>query len=425
MMQKLCSPVINILNQFSFKVKIAGMAIVFLSPILAGAAWFNHPLLWGTALILVVILAYAAVGFYFSILETVGKIETGTKKMASGDLREGFSVHTKDETSQIAISLNSMTDSFSSMIAKNQELSWELTSSFNSFLKEVDDAKSFTGQINEIINQITEGAKFQQVQANESSAAIQQLSAGVQRMADSAGSLAENSITSNRIALDGSSSMEQVVSQMNEIHLSADETRTLLKMLAEHSLKIDTMVKSIFDIASQTNLLALNAQIEAARAGESGLGFAVVAQEVRKLADQSSKAAEEISELIGQIKDDSGSAVSKMEEVHHQVEDGMEKVRQTSRSLAEILHSSERVAAEAQEISAITEEMAAASEEISGSLMQMKEFAAESADDTTTISFLSERQYTRIENIFNAFSHLQSLTEQMDQRIKQFTIKKK
>jgi twitching motility protein PilJ len=172
---------------------------------------------------------------------------------------------------------------------------------------------------------------------------VQMLTESVQRVADNAREAEEVAHTSSVTALKGGEAVERTVAGVLQIRETVSETARKVKRLAEASQEISKIVALISQIASRTNLLALNASIQAARAGESGRGFAIVADEVRQLADRSAKSLKEIEQIVLQIQSETGSVMTAMEEGIQQVIDVTDKSEQAKRSLEDIIEVSNRI----------------------------------------------------------------------------------
>jgi methyl-accepting chemotaxis protein len=160
---------------------------------------------------------------------------------------------------------------------------------------------------------------------------------------------------------------------MREIADTVQESSRTVASLGERSTQIGTIISSIKEIAEQTNLLALNAAIEAARAGEQGRGFAVVADEVRKLAERTSSATREITEMIATIQSETGSAVSAMEKGMVQVQSGTSEAARSGESLRDILEQINAVATQVSQIAAAAEEQTVSTASISQNIETIKE----------------------------------------------------
>jgi twitching motility protein PilJ len=172
---------------------------------------------------------------------------------------------------------------------------------------------------------------------------VQMMTESIQRVAENAREAEEVARSSSVTALKGGEAVERTVAGILQIRETVSETARKVKRLAEASQEISKIVALISQIASRTNLLALNASIQAARAGEAGRGFAIVADEVRQLADRSAKSLKEIEQIVLQIQSETGSVMTAMEEGIQQVIDVTDKSEQAKRSLEDIIEVSNRI----------------------------------------------------------------------------------
>lgn len=185
---------------------------------------------------------------------------------------------------------------------------------------------------------------------------VQMMTDSIQRVAENAREAEEVARSSSVTALKGGDAVERTVAGILQIRETVSETTRKVKRLAEASQQISTIVAVISQISSRTNLLALNASIQAARAGEAGRGFAIVADEVRQLADRSAKSLQEIEQIVLQIQTETGSVMTAMEEGIQQVRDVTERSEQAKRSLEDIIQVSNRIDALVRSITADTDE---------------------------------------------------------------------
>ena len=185
---------------------------------------------------------------------------------------------------------------------------------------------------------------------------VQMMTDSIQRVAENAQEAEEVARSSSVTALKGGDAVERTVAGILQIRETVSETTRKVKRLAEASQQISTIVAVISQISSRTNLLALNASIQAARAGDAGRGFAIVADEVRQLADRSAKSLQEIEQIVLQIQTETGSVMTAMEEGIQQVRDVTERSEQAKRSLEDIIQVSNRIDALVRSITADTDE---------------------------------------------------------------------
>ncbi len=185
---------------------------------------------------------------------------------------------------------------------------------------------------------------------------VQMMTDSIQRVAENAQEAEEVARSSSVTALKGGDAVERTVAGILQIRETVSETTRKVKRLAEASQQISTIVAVISQISSRTNLLALNASIQAARAGDAGRGFAIVADEVRQLADRSAKSLQEIEQIVLQIQTETGSVMTAMEEGIQQVRDVTERSEQAKRALEDIIQVSNRIDALVRSITADTDE---------------------------------------------------------------------
>jgi len=215
---------------------------------------------------------------------------------------------------------------------------------------------------------------------------VQVMTDSIQRVAESAGEAESVARTASATALKGGEAVEKTVAGILRIRETVAETTRKVKRLAESSQEISKIVALISAIASRTNLLALNASIEAARAGESGKGFAIVADEVRQLADRAAKASKEIEQIVLQIQSETGSVMTAMEEGTQQVIEGTKLAEQAKRSLEDIIQVSNRIDQLVRSITQDTVEQTETSRAVAQVMQSVELTAQETSQEAQRVS---------------------------------------
>lgn len=220
----------------------------------------------------------------------------------------------------------------------------------------------------------------------------------------------------------GEDAVVKAMNQMEIIEKKTSETSHIISELEEKSVKIGQILDTIQGISEQTNLLALNAAIESARAGEAGKGFSVVAEEIRKLAEQSQEATKEIAGIINDVQNKTNSAVAVMNENSKEVKTGADVVDVAGISFKEILQMIIEISSQIHEISDSITEVTVGTKESVDSVNNIKNISSNIANETQTISAAAEEQLASVEEIASSSKLLSQMSEELRRIIAKFKI---
>lgn len=333
-----------------------------------------------------------------------------------------FKISSRDELGQLGANLNTFVSQIKGFVKQVNQSAEQVAASSEELTASADQTAKAANQVAAVITEVATGAEKQLKAVDDAGSVVGQMSAGVQQIAANANTVAVTSAKSTEAAHEGSKAVEKAITQMDHIDKTVTRSAQVVAKLGERSKEIGQIVATISGIAGQTNLLALNAAIEAARAGEQGRGFAVVADEVRKLAEQSQEAAKQIAGLISEIQQDTDSAVMAMNEGTKEVQVGTEVVNETGKTFKEITVLFNEVSSQIREISAAIQQMASGSQQIVVSVRDIDAISKETASQSQTVSAATEEQSATMEEIAASSQALAKMAADLTQAVSMFKI---
>ncbi len=413
-----------------------------------------------------------------SVINPVNDAAAILDKLAANDLTARVTADYKGDHAKIKNSLNKAIDSLTELVIRIKKNADGMTEASKQLSKASDQAGQATQQIAATSQQVAKGASEQSTSLQGTTRAMEQLSSAIEQIskgaqeqtkgiektlstvkevsasvtqvsgnAKSATAGATESASSARL---GAQKAQQTVDGMEKIKKAIGVASQRVTKLGEQSGEIDKIVATIDDIAAQTNLLALNAAIEAARAGEQGRGFAVVADEVRKLAERSLGATKEIADLISGIQKGVSEAVKAMEDGNKEIEGGYKLAADAGASLNEILKQAVTVGTQVEQISqaaeglttlsgqllqvaegisavieentAATEQMAASSDQVSKSVESVAGVAEENGAATEQVSASAQEMSAQVEQVVASAQSLSQMADELTRAVGVFKL---
>lgn len=379
-------------------------------------------------LILAVILGFliaVLLGFFISssISKPIISSASITNEIAKGNL--AVSINKKQgtrEIEQMFNSLNQMAEGLKELVSKIITASNTLTYSSQQLSTVSEEASSVSTNIATTVNQLSEGAGELAQEMQNISDNINHVNSEIDNMSINASRVVEGSRKVLETSNNGLIVSENAVNKIKAIQETSIETYKVINILGEESKKINEIVDVIKDISEQTNLLALNAAIEAARAGEAGKGFAVVADEVRKLAEQSNNSAQQIAELVANIYHEIEKAVHNMTISTKEVDEGVVIVDEAGNAFRSIVGEIENIVLQIEQINESIQSLAMSSKDIAESINSAAALTEETAASTEEISASTEEQAAAIQEVASSSQELAKMAEELNSIVARFKL---
>ena len=341
--------------------------------------------------------------------------------LRKGDFREShLDTERADEFGFMAIALRDMRTTVSKLIQKTNSSAEQLAASSEELTASAHQSAQASEQVAQSVTNSASAVVEQQQQIGEAMESIEKAGVAIQNLDKTTQSVSKHVGTANDEASAGTQAVQDAVSQIISVEKIVNDSALTVDKLGERSKEIGQIVEAISGIAEQTNLLALNAAIEAARAGEHGRGFAVVSEEVRKLAEESQEAAQKIATLIGDIQNDTTNAVDSMQKGNAAVRRGTQSVEKLRDTFKLIQESSDNVVKEVKVMVNELNVVSQATETIREKTTIISDKSAGVSTEMESVSAASEEQSASAEEIASASDELARLAQDLQGSLKDF-----
>ncbi|CAM3452811.1 MULTISPECIES: methyl-accepting chemotaxis protein [Saccharibacillus] len=357
-----------------------------------------------------------------SIVRPVKEVVRLLAQAENGDFTVKGTYVSTDEIGELSASFNQMTGKLQTVFGSVQESAYLVASSSEELSASAEQNSRASEHITQVVQELATGADHQSGKVEHSSRAITDITEHTRNIAAYTADMRRDVLHASEASSEGSRSIGEAGRQMNAISANVGSLSEAVQSLGRRSGEIEQITRVISEISGQTNLLALNAAIEAARAGEHGRGFAVVADEVRKLAEQSNDSTKQIAALIDLIRQDTDTTIRTMESTAGEVQSGLEIVGEAGRSFDKIERAVGEAVAQIGKVTETLERLSGGTGQVNDAIVDVQSIARESAMNTQNISAATEQQLASMEEISSSSQALAVLADDLQTIIKQFKI---
>ena len=378
-----------------------------------------------TVISFIVILSGIIIAFITSrsISRPIKEVVSRMNILAEGDLsKEPLTAKTKDETGQLILSMNKMSENNKLLLQQINEISEVVSAHSEELTQAANEVKIGANQVSTTMDELASGAELQANSASDLTNMMNTYAEKVDKANENGLQIQHNSERVLALTEEGSKMMNHSSEQMEKINEIVKDSVIKMEMLDEQSQKISQLVGVIQDIAEQTNLLALNAAIEAARAGEHGKGFAVVADEVRKLAEQVSFSVSDITNIVHRIQAESKSVSESLKLSFTEVEEGTSQILNTEKTFTQISSEVNCMVENLKEVTDNLNEIVENNVEMKTSIEEIASVSEQAAAGVEQTAAATQQASGSMEEVSKSVNELAKLTDQLNELVNRFKL---